>query len=280
MLADGGSFEAQDSSGVDIAKAWDAKAAVSFEALMLPEKFEGFGTAKVGLGNILRSRNLCLAVKDGLLLAKAGPGPVLKSKVALPAVPFHLVAVKQGDKLTAFINGKNVEWISEDGALKDTAEADAVTFGGNWGGGLLHVALYGRALGLDEISRNAGASLQRAAQFPAPPHRVALRAKLAESSTPPQVEAIVPYTGSLVACMYEVQQVVSGEFKEKRILVNHWGLLNRQPVAGFPREVGKVYDLTVEKQSDHPELRGERVTDDTTAFDMEPWFDVTTPQMK
>ena len=34
------------------------------------------------------------------------------------------------------------------------------------------------------------------------------------------------------------------------------------------------------EQLDHPELRGERVTDDTTAFDMEPWFEVTTPAVK
>ena len=74
--------------------------------------------------------------------------------------------------------------------------------------------------------------------------------------------------------------MISGELKDKRILVKHWGLLNRVPVKGFPRDLGKSYELILERESDHAELKGERVMDDTAAFDLQPWLDVALPKTR
>ena len=79
--------------------------------------------------------------------------------------------------------------------------------------------------------------------------------------------------------MYEVESVLSGEYKDKRILVKHWALLDRRAVKGFPREKGQSYELTLERDSDHPELTGERVMDDTGVFDLQAWLDVARPRL-
>ena len=62
--------------------------------------------------------------------------------------------------------------------------------------------------------------------------------------------------------------------------MKHWGLLNSADVAGFPRQIGQIYDLSLERESDHPELRGERLSDDTTAFDLPSWLDVAVPAVR
>jgi hypothetical protein len=95
----------------------------------------------------------------------------------------------------------------------------------------------------------------------------------------PTPEAIEPYTSSLVEYVYEVQKVLEGDFKEPRVLVKHWAMLNLHTVEGLPRELGKSYELTLEKSEDHLHLQGERVMQDTGAFDLQAWFDVAPPRV-
>lgn len=89
----------------------------------------------------------------------------------------------------------------------------------------------------------------------------------------PTVEGIAPYRAALVAYVYETEDGPG----PSRLLVKHWAMLDQQTVRGFPREVGTVHDLVLEKEADHAHLRGERVVDETTAFDLEPWIDVSRP---
>src|SRR5262249_10867963 len=106
------------------------------------------------------------------------------------------------------------------------------------------------------------------------PPRLVLKGKLLEAAPVPALADIEPYTSSLVECVYEVESVVSGQYTEKRVLVKHWGLLNRHPTAVFPREIGKSYELTLEPETGHPELKGERVSEEADVFDLSPWLDV------
>jgi hypothetical protein len=130
------------------------------------------------------------------------------------------------------------------------------------------------------IAKHAKLLLDREAALPPAPPLVKLRAKLVETSAMPTAEGLGAYTGGLVAYVYEVHQVLSGEYSEKRVLVRHWAMLDRQIVAGFPRKTGEVYELEIEPVSAHPELGGERVMDDTTALDLDLWYDVSTPSLK
>jgi hypothetical protein len=43
--------------------------------------------------------------------------------------------------------------------------------------------------------------------------------------------------------------------------------------------VGKSYELTLEPGADHLHLQGERVMQDTSAFDLQAWFDVSPPRV-
>jgi hypothetical protein len=95
----------------------------------------------------------------------------------------------------------------------------------------------------------------------------------------PTPEDISPYTRSLVEYVYEVEKVLEGEFKAPRVLVKHWAMLALLPVQGFPREEGKSYELLLERGDAHQNLQGERVMQDTTAFDLEAWVDVSPPRV-
>jgi hypothetical protein len=141
------------------------------------------------------------------------------------------------------------------------------------------VALYDRIVTDEEIASNAHAAQARIATFPPAPQRVKVRAKLVEVSPMPTPEGISPYTGALVAYAYEVEKVLEGTLGSKTVLVKHWAMLGERAVQGFPREAGKSYDLVIEREADHPQLKGERVIDDTTAFDQEAWFDVASPRV-
>jgi hypothetical protein len=57
-------------------------------------------------------------------------------------------------------------------------------------------------------------------------------------------------------------------------------MLDQKPLHGFPRQIGERYDLLVESVTAHEHLKGERVMDDTTAFGLQPWFDVTAPMVQ
>ena len=96
----------------------------------------------------------------------------------------------------------------------------------------------------------------------------------------PSAEGIAPYTGSLVAYVYEIEKVISGELAAKKIIVKHWAMLDQKPVAGFPRTLGGTYELELEPEAGHDHLKGERVMDDTTAFDLETWFDISPPKVR
>jgi hypothetical protein len=92
----------------------------------------------------------------------------------------------------------------------------------------------------------------------------------------PTIEGISPYTSALVEYVYEVGKVTEGDFTGKRIFVKHWGMMDRKSVLGFPRKVGVEYDLTVQPLSAHPQLKGDRSMP-LDVFDLDPWYDVSTP---
>jgi hypothetical protein len=58
--------------------------------------------------------------------------------------------------------------------------------------------------------------------------------------------------------------------------------MDRKPCSGFPRKPGDSFELLVEPLDltlHHPELEGQRVLDDTTAFDLEKWYDIAPPKL-
>ena len=268
MSLDGGQAKPADDAAAYALQALQAHPALTFEALVIPPHVPASNGAQ-----IFASPVLSIGVQDQALVCttKAGTWQV---KTQLPVKPFHLVLSMAASGVTASINGAALELAP---GAKGPALSDTIVFGGSanpWKGGLMHIALYDRALTAEEIAANANATAELIAKFPPAPSRVELIGKLVEISPIPKLEVIAPYTSCLVSYVYDVQKITAGGFSGDKVLVKHWGLLNRASVEGMPRVKGKSYTLVIEQESDHPELKGERVNDETDALRLDAWLDV------
>jgi hypothetical protein len=282
MQLDGGTFEAEAESAEIMVPPLKEKPQAAFEAVLLPGEATVDGKAG-GEPFLFTAPGFSVIVKSGSITVARASGGVWASSGALPRKPFHLVVNRLEDAakgFEVFVDGRPLAMAAVGGAtLQPGPEMTTVAFGGGWNGGLLNVAIYDRTLDAGEIARGSQAMQQRIAALPPAPPRVKLQGKLVEVSAMPTPEGIEPYTSALVEYVYEVEKVLEGEFKDKRVLVKHWAMLDAVPVEGLPREVGKSYELTLERGKDHEHLQGERVMQDTTAFDLEPWFDVGPPRV-
>lgn len=286
MLLDGGSFVMEEESAAPAIAHFRDHAPATFEAIVLPAAFEESGSTSSDKPNanqsaqVLHAPGMHLQLRDGKLTVSKAAGQSWKSSQPLPDNPLHLMVTRTESGFALYVNGQPAE-LQASPADEVAPVSDAITFGGGWQGGLLQVALHDHALPADQATAHAASAQARISSLPAAPPRVRVKARLVETSAMPTPEGIEPYTAALVAYVYEVQEVLEGDFPttEKRLLVKHWGMLGREPVQGFPRTEGQIYELVVERQTAHSHLNGERVMDDTTAFDLEPWFDVSSPRV-
>lgn len=283
MLLDGGRFVIEEEAAGSVIQHFKEQPDASFEAIVLPSRFEaaesGGDRSASAPGHVLRAPGCAIQMEGRTLFVTATPGMVWSSAAPLPEGPFHLLVARTDRTFAAYINGQPVALKAEPNHPLEPG-GDFVMFGGGWGGGLLHIALHDHALSAENAAAHATAAQAKIDQLAPPPAQVKVLAKLVETSAMPTAEGIEPYTGALVAYVYEVEKVLEGSLPagENRLLVKHWGMLGREPVAGLPREEGRSYELLLERQSAHAHLNGERVMDDTTAFDLEAWFDVSPPQ--
>lgn len=194
--------------------------------------------------------------------------------------PTHIAFCYDGSNLTVFLNGQSLAPIAI-AALPDTTHTQ-------FGGSAIALGLQGLALhttALDATALEASSSYWQTRfieNLKAAPPRIRLRAKLAETTGVPTAEGIAPYTRAMIAYAYDVEEVLEGSYDGKQILVCHWALMDEKPSASFPRKLGDSFELTVEPfdpEGLHPELKGQRVFDDTTAFDLEKWYDISPPQL-
>ena len=80
-----------------------------------------------------------------------------------------------------------------------------------------------------------------------PARIVSLKANLIFKSNPLSLKQLLPYQESLVAYIYEVQEVVEGQYKDRQVLVMHPAhmALRSQSLAGY--RVGKSYLLRLQE---------------------------------
>ncbi|MEI6533960.1 MAG: hypothetical protein WCN98_01370 [Verrucomicrobiaceae bacterium] len=272
MVFDGGEYMIKESDAKNIAASWKKHGAAALECVIISDG----GTVS---GWLFRAPSFHVYLEKNKLTVFTGDGKARSVSSAELAKHAHLVVNRRGAQFEVFVNGKRLE--TQGAERPKTASDSRIIFGSPLlTSGLQRIALYSRVLSADEINVNATAQLARLAALPPLPKQARVLGKLVEMSRVPSPESIEPYTGALVACVYEIDKVLSGDFPDKRILVKHWGLLNKQKVAGHPRIIGKSYEIVVERESDHAELKGERVADETSAFDLEPWFDVSSPKVQ
>jgi hypothetical protein len=272
LTFDGGVFEIEDDDEAPALAGLKAGASFAFQAALTqgPEESEGWLFRTPSVGVYLRKNSVTVVAVDGKAL-QAVSDDLAKA--------VHLCVDQTGDGFEVFANGVKLPLRQAESPPAEPVKA--VTLGSrSLKRGMLNVAIYDRPLNVDEVAAEAATQTARLEKLSAAPAQVRVVAKLAEVSKIPTLESIQPYTSALLTYVYDVEKVIAGELTEKRVLVKHWGLLNNSAVQGFPRKVGASFELVIERESDHGELQGERVSDDTTAFDLTPWFDVGTPVVR
>ena len=272
LIFDGGTFAVGGEDAEPSIRHLKTQADLGFEALILSSSFGSRGW-------IVRAPGFGIYQEAGCLMIVGGDGKVQQAQLPDPSKDFHLVVNRNGGQIECHVNGTRLK--TQPGALLPSDPGEKIVFGDRLlKQGMQCLAIYNRVLSPDEVAQTAAWHARRIATLPVPPLRVHIEGRLVETSKVPTLESIEPYTSALICSVYEVEKVVSGEFKDRRVLVKHWGLLNKHPMASLPHEIGKSYSLIIELESDHTELQGERVNDDTNAFDLTPWFDVSTPIIK
>lgn len=268
-----GSFKPSALAQAHISKILPAAKTWTLEAALLPPSLPHQANALSGP----------LLTLPGWKIELAGGELILNGRgLAHPPIspPSHIAFRYDGSNATVFLNGKPLSPLAI-AALPDTTNTQ-------FGGGAIALGLQGLALHTSALD---DATLQEASSYwqtrlsenmKAAPPRVRLRAKLTETTGVPTAEGIAPYTRAMIAYAYDVEEVIEGHYDGKQILVCHWALMNEKACTGFPRKLGESYELTVEPldlEKHHPELEGQRVFDDTTAFDLEKWYDIALPQL-
>ena len=234
------------------------------------------GDVQAAHGTLATFPHLRVSLRDGIISAETsagilGIGPIqggISHVTAASGDRGYSITLQEAD-------GKSMTKISAAKPRQAQGRGSEITFGGGGKGiGMSHVAVYARALATAEIRDHAKAlaSLSR----PPPATTLKLRAKLIQASPMPTVKGISPDTSSLIECIYEVVNVIEGDYPAKRILVKHWGMMDGKPARGFPRRIGIDYELHLQPFSAQPQVKDIRSVS-LGVPDLDPWFDISTP---
>ncbi len=104
--------------------------------------------------------------------------------------------------------------------------------------------------------------------------RLVVEARVRSDVTVPTPESIAPYTNGLQALEYDVLELVEGRYDEDILVVAHWIIRDREVLQDAERPRGSTHRLTVELYESHPELEGERLVMDSTAFTLPLYYEL------
>jgi hypothetical protein len=179
---------------------------------------------------------------------------------------YHLVVAYKSGSLLCYKNGKEVlNRTDVRGDLKNWGKYHLV-LGDEWDGrskwlGTLEgVALWSRFLDA-ATAREDHANYMSRISGRKPALRLEVQAKLLARSRTPAYEEIAPYPRTLVVYEYEIETVLAGSTKAKKIRVAHWGMMDHKVLTLSQAEIGKSYRLTLENWADNPQLETERLWD-------------------
>ena len=265
MLLDGGSFEAISESDALLRKAADKSDAFGFQVLVTPNSNGGV---------VFESAPGTFSLENALLYSDGRNSHIAREQLPI-GTPTHIAVSISKGKATFFLNGKPVKTDSSPN-LWSAFPNPPLTFGSGLNGSLEHIAFYSRPLTPEEVATDAAIVAGKLAERK-PVERLQLRGKLTAMSQMPDVDAIKPYVRALVYYLYETDHP-----DHKEVAVGHWAILDKQMVPGFPREIGKTYDLVIEPQSAHPQLDSQAVSldDEKFPFHLKQYYDVSPPAPK
>ena len=104
--------------------------------------------------------------------------------------------------------------------------------------------------------------------------RLVVEARLTDLSVTPTPRDIAPYRRALLVNGYEVVRVISGSYRQKKIMAAHWVIEEGRVLTDAKREKGKTYRMVLERYDDHPELEGERLIMDSDEFKLPLFYEL------
>ena len=100
-----------------------------------------------------------------------------------------------------------------------------------------------------------------------------VKAKLVSKTKPIQKEELMPYQEFLVGLLYDVEQVISGQYGEKQILVMHPAYIGLQPQSLGKFRIGRSYELQL-RTLDGSIWSTIKSKDDSGRIELEPYIRV------
>lgn len=111
-----------------------------------------------------------------------------------------------------------------------------------------------------EVARSDAAGPGTTAPPDLGPRRIVVEARLTSAAEIPAPRSIAPYRHALVVNVFDVLDVVEGEYREPRLIAAQWAIRDARVLdEARRRAVGTTMRLTLERYDAHPELEGERL---------------------
>ena len=143
-----------------------------------------------------------------------------------------------------------------------------------WKGKIEALAVHGRALDKEELSRDRLAMAGILSGRKTPP-QIEVQATLIGKSKIPDPREIAPYRNALIVNEYRVKKVLKGRYAQKTIRVAQWGMLDLKATPLAAQEPGTSVKLVLETFADHDELVPELISDTLKEnFDLTLYTDV------
>ncbi len=290
MAPAGGAFIAEGRAG-DLVDACAASGHLAVEAVIAPDPDPGEGLQPIlGYAAGPRTWNFLLGQEGRRLVFTlraanrgpdyvipvgelAGDGPV---SVLICCSPMSVACTLDGEPAgqADFVAGGNWERgaVVFGNAWREAYPVNGEIAPRGWRGRLEHVALYSRWIGSDE-AREKHRALAAALRGRTPAPVVSVEATLTAGPKSPTPESITPYRRALAVGEYRVNRVLAGDCPHRDILVAHWIILDGQALAAGRRRPGSAQRMDLELFSDHPELEGERLIQESERYHLPLYYD-------
>ena len=102
--------------------------------------------------------------------------------------------------------------------------------------------------------------------------QVTVVAIIAKLSHVPTLQEIAPYDKAVFFALCHIQDVVSGDYKQGRILVVHWVINDKTPTEAATWKAGLKQILTLDRYDAHPEIEQLSIIDDINDLSLVPYL--------
>jgi len=260
MVLGDGVFVASSVDADYLSDAVKATNELAVEAVIRPAPADGTDLRYILLlsGGSRESRNFFLAQRGRRLIFSArvgNRGPHAAPEVAITDLPSgeisHVLVTYQMGRLVAYLNGERVLHSSAvRGGFFHWKHRPLIFGSGHqnqnaWAGRLEGVAIYSRFIEAEEARENYVRYQQKLRARPVVP-KLMVEATLEERSRTPRLQEISPYREALSVLAYRVEQVLEGDYDEKRLRVAHWSILGGSTLGIDRMQLGSTRRLVLE----------------------------------